>query len=111
MSRVGIATMRPSFVVTKASLMPPEVANSLSGTGNGVALVVQQLADQHRELHVFATVLAMRAPCFFGSKSCELRLPIAQCMRLDPYDVCDLADLEEQLVRQLRTPCHQTHLV
>jgi len=89
-----------------APLVTTQVADAFASTWNREAVVVKELTNQHRKLDVFAAVLAMRAASFLGTQRGELGLPVAECVWLDADDVRDLADLEEQLIRQLGAPCH-----
>ena len=89
-----------------ASLMTAQVADTLTSTRNRVPLVVEELANQHRKLDIPATVLAMGAASFLGTQRGKLGFPVAERMWLDANDVRDLANFEEQLVRQLSAPCH-----
>ena len=87
-------------------MMAPQIANALSCTRDGVALVVEELANEHRELDIFTAVLAVRASRLFRTQSGKLRFPVAKSVRLDADDVRDFADFEEELIRQLGAPCH-----
>jgi len=81
-----------------ALLMPPELTHSLARAGNRVAFVVQELANEHGKLDVPPAVLAMRAASLLRTQRGKLGFPVAEGMRLDTDDVCDLSDFEEQLV-------------
>ena len=89
-----------------APLMSSQVADTLSSAGDRVALVVEELTNQHGEFDILATVLAMRAASLFGTQCGELGFPVAQRVWLHADDVRDFANLEEQLIRQLGAPCH-----
>ena len=86
--------------------MPSHFAELFARPGDGVALFVEHALDQHGELDVFATVLAVSATRLLGTERGELRFPVTERMRLDADDVCDFADFEEELVGKL---CAFTH--
>ena len=89
-----------------AALMTPQITDAFAGAGNRVAIVVEKLANEHRELDIATAVLPMCAAGFLRAERRELGFPVAERVRLDAHDVRDLANLEEQLVRQLSAPCH-----
>src|SRR5438093_1234269 len=70
------------------------------GAFDRVALGVEQAADLEQHLDVLAAVEAVPCPRLAGPEDAELRLPVAQHVRLHPDQLRDLADLEVQLVGQ-----------
>jgi hypothetical protein len=84
-----------------AALMAPEVANAFASPRNGVALILEQLTNEHRELDITTAVLAVGPPCLLRPECRELRLPVTKRMWLDADDIRDLSDLEEELIRKL----------
>ena len=65
------------------------------------ALAVKQLLDPDHRLDVAAPVDPLAGAVLGGRQGRELGLPVSQHVRLDVRELADLADLEEQLVRNL----------
>ena len=74
----------------------------LAGTGDGVALVVEQAADLQCGFDVAAAVKALAGAALAGLELRELAFPEAQDERLDAEQTCGLADAEVELVRDGR---------
>ena len=67
-------------------------------TGDREALVVEQLLDAQDRLDVLAPIDALAGAVLGRRQGRELRLPVAQDVRLGVGDLADLTDLEKQLV-------------
>ena len=71
----------------------------LSGTADGEALVVQQMANLAHQHDVTLLVVAPVAAPLDRAQLREFLLPVAQHMRLDGTEVADLADGEVTLLQ------------
>src|SRR5271157_4430837 len=69
---------------------------------DGELLLVQQVLDAEKQLDVFAPIQPMAGAGLLGRQNRELGFPIAQDVRLDSQELAYLADLEVQLIRDLR---------
>lgn len=68
-------------------------------TANGEALVIEQVADAAHHQHFMVLVVATIAAALHGAQLRELLFPVAQDVRLDPAQLCHLADGEVTLGR------------
>src|SRR5439155_1239305 len=79
---------------------PESLRGALLGALDRVALGVEQAADLEQHLDVLAAVEPVPRPRLAGPEDAELRLPVAQHVRLHADQLRDLADLEVEPVGQ-----------
>jgi hypothetical protein len=76
-----------------------EGAQAGAGSFDGVALVIEQMADLEQQLDVAPLVEALLRAGLLGLDRLELGLPVAKDVRLDAAQAGRFADLEVGLVR------------
>src|SRR5699024_1286700 len=81
-----------------------QLVDAHAGALDGVALLVHQVLDQRDELQVALAVDADSGAVLRGIQRRELRLPVAQHVRLDPEEVAHLADRVELAHGPLHAP-------
>jgi hypothetical protein len=75
----------------------------LSGTGDGVALVVEKALDPHGHLNVAAAVETLTGAAFVRFQLWKLALPEAENVRRDIAELSYFANPEVKLVRDVRS--------
>src|SRR5262249_27210368 len=88
---------RGKLPLRRSSMLP----RSFFGAGDRMALVVEELMDQHRQLNVGSTIHAVISSRLERPKARELTLPVAKDVRLYADDLRRFADLEKELLRKL----------
>ena len=73
-----------------------------AGTGDGVALVVEEALDAEGHLDVALAIEALAGTAFVWLELGELGLPEAQNVGRDIAEICHVADAEVELVRDHR---------
>src|ERR1051325_4132149 len=86
----------------------PLARQLLLGSGNRVLIVVEQLLNTQRHLHVAFAIGTLTGAILLRREHRELRFPIPEHVRLYARQLADLTDLEEQFFwnRNGRTVTH-----